>query len=77
MKELKLVDNQKATPVALIRINLPADKALNNIDMGWLYRLINMKLSDRTLTEDDQRELRQLSSKLWALDNAMTAKGRL
>lgn len=59
-----------------IRITLPLDKALNNIDMGWLYRLINMKLSDKSLSETEQRELRQLSSKMWALDNAMITKGR-
>lgn len=57
-----------------VRITLPSDKVLHNIDMGWLYRLINMKLSDKNLTPDDQRELRELSSKLWALDNAMAAR---
>lgn len=56
------------------RLVIPSDKVLNNTDFAWLYRLINMKLSDRSISPSEENELRQLQSKMWALDQATASR---
>jgi hypothetical protein len=69
--------------MANVRLTIEADKVLNNQDLGWLYRLINMKISELQSTRNgptpqhatrEAEELRTVSSKLWALDTAITSR---
>lgn len=59
----------------VLKIELDAKDRLTNIDQGWLMRLINEKMSSKSLLDYERQELVDLQVKLYALDTATTVAG--
>ena len=56
-----------------IRFTLDKSKVLDTTELTWLYKTINTRLRDRSIGSEENKTLRLLSSKLWALDNSIAA----
>ncbi len=65
------------------KLKIDESKVLNSKDLAWLYRLINEKISTLESTRSgptpphvhrEANELRELSSKLWSLDEAIASR---
>lgn len=64
-------------------LKIEDDKLLTKSDLDWLFRLINMKISEVTSTRNgpvpthaltEYEQLRSLSVKVWALNDAIATR---
>lgn len=64
-------------------LKIEDDKLMTKSDMDWIYRLINMKISELSSTREGPtpshavqaaEQLRSLSIKVWALDASIQTR---